>query len=83
MYSRLLARLATSLGTIQAKNELRWMQQAVQRNERPNISGLEEMVARRSRGEPLQYILGVLSIMSSSSVPVLSCLFKEPSHLAL
>ncbi|KAH6914384.1 S-adenosyl-L-methionine-dependent methyltransferase [Coprinopsis sp. MPI-PUGE-AT-0042] len=58
MHSRLLARLAASLGTVQAKNELRWMQQAIQRNERPDIPGLEEMVSRRSRGEPLQYILG-------------------------
>lgn len=45
------------LDTEDARNELRWMRQAL-----PRTSATEEavrdMVQRRSRGEPLQYILG-------------------------
>ncbi|EDR11878.1 uncharacterized protein LACBIDRAFT_313779 [Laccaria bicolor S238N-H82] len=56
MNSRLLARLAISLGRNQASQELRWMNHAISRGH-TNLS-LEDMVARRALGEPLQYILG-------------------------
>jgi methylase of polypeptide subunit release factors len=41
-------------------NELRWMQQAVPASLPPGQAAtvLEDMVVRRSEGEPLQYILG-------------------------
>ncbi|CDO70595.1 hypothetical protein BN946_scf184656.g10 [Trametes cinnabarina] len=64
--SSLLARLARSLGhgprAIQdARNELRWMKQALEsppKGIHPSATSLQEMVDRRVRHEPLQYILG-------------------------
>ncbi|VDB89230.1 unnamed protein product [Peniophora sp. CBMAI 1063] len=51
----LLARLIRAIGPESASNELRWMQQACARTDDKK---LEDMVARREGGEPLQYILG-------------------------
>ncbi|RDX40445.1 S-adenosyl-L-methionine-dependent methyltransferase [Lentinus brumalis] len=57
----LLSQLSRAIGRQSALSELRWMQQALS-NPPPGISpacrSLDEMVARRVRGEPLQYILG-------------------------
>lgn len=59
--SSLLAQLSRAIGHESAQNELRWMQQAF---ERPPAGiylaarTVEDMVSRRIRGEPLQYILG-------------------------
>ncbi|KAF8813809.1 S-adenosyl-L-methionine-dependent methyltransferase [Phlegmacium glaucopus] len=53
MLSRILS---SSLGSYQASLELRWMQQAL--NSGQISLTLEQMVSRRSLGEPLQYILG-------------------------
>ena len=52
----LLARLIRAVGPESASNELRWMQQACARTDDKR---LENMVARREGGEPLQYILGL------------------------
>lgn len=52
----MLSRLATALGASQAKRELRWMRAAV--DSAAVATDLDAMVARRVRGEPLQYILG-------------------------
>lgn len=58
MLSRLFTILSSSLGSSQASLEFRWMQQAVHTGQ---ISlTLEQMVSRRSLGEPLQYILGTI-----------------------
>lgn len=54
---RLLARLSAILGRHEAAQELRWMRDAA-KGELNTDNVLEQMVARRSRGEPLQYILG-------------------------
>ncbi|KAI0358403.1 S-adenosyl-L-methionine-dependent methyltransferase [Trametes cingulata] len=57
----LLAHLSRAIGRESAQNELRWMRQALDDPPdgiRPPVKTLEEMVARRVRGEPLQYILG-------------------------
>jgi len=54
MNGRLLALLSDALGPAQAASELRWMNRALD----SRIS-LQDMVARRLRGEPLQYILGI------------------------
>ncbi|KJA20712.1 hypothetical protein HYPSUDRAFT_772346 [Hypholoma sublateritium FD-334 SS-4] len=48
-------RLATALGASQAARELRWMRAAAAV---AGATDLDAMVARRVRGEPLQYILG-------------------------
>ncbi|KAJ7072148.1 S-adenosyl-L-methionine-dependent methyltransferase [Mycena amicta] len=48
-----LARLAATLGARQAALELKWMKKASK-----TALTLDEMVARRVAGEPLQYILG-------------------------
>jgi methylase of polypeptide subunit release factors len=57
MAQRLLATLARTLGSEQAALELKWMRQAVA--DRESSTSLDEMVRRRSLGEPLQYILGM------------------------
>jgi hypothetical protein len=49
----LLAALATFIGHQSAERELTWMRQAL-----PLSANIPSMVARRVRGEPLQYILG-------------------------
>ncbi|KAI0775686.1 S-adenosyl-L-methionine-dependent methyltransferase [Trametes elegans] len=57
----LLAQLSRAIGRECAQNELRWMRQALEHPPRripPTAHALDEMVARRIRGEPLQYILG-------------------------
>jgi methylase of polypeptide subunit release factors len=56
MTTRLLASLTRVLGVPQARQELKWMQQAASAS--ATLSSLDEMVRRRSLGEPLQYILG-------------------------
>ncbi|KAI8993050.1 S-adenosyl-L-methionine-dependent methyltransferase [Trametes punicea] len=59
--SGLLARLSRAIGRESAQHELRWMRQALQnppKGIRPTAKTVEEMVERRARGEPLQYILG-------------------------
>lgn len=62
---RLLARLSASLGKQTATQELRWMCEAVAKSSGADTGSdakagtdLEQMIARRLRGEPLQYILG-------------------------
>ncbi|KAI0645667.1 S-adenosyl-L-methionine-dependent methyltransferase [Trametes meyenii] len=57
----LLSQLSRVIGRESAQNELRWMRQALEnppRGIRPSAQTVEEMVARRVGGEPLQYILG-------------------------
>ncbi|KAI0630327.1 S-adenosyl-L-methionine-dependent methyltransferase [Trametes polyzona] len=57
----LLAQLSRAIGSQSAHNELRWMQHALKNPPggiRPTADTLEDMVARRISGEPLQYILG-------------------------
>ncbi|KAI0315957.1 S-adenosyl-L-methionine-dependent methyltransferase [Amylostereum chailletii] len=56
---RLLAVLANALGPSAARRELKWMRNAIA-NPPPGLAlpALSAMVARRARGEPLQYILG-------------------------
>ncbi|KAI0780084.1 S-adenosyl-L-methionine-dependent methyltransferase [Fomes fomentarius] len=58
--STLLAKLARVIGHESAQTELRWMSQALQHP--PGIplsaNSLQQMIARRVAGEPLQYILG-------------------------
>ncbi|OSD06844.1 S-adenosyl-L-methionine-dependent methyltransferase [Trametes coccinea BRFM310] len=64
--SHLLKRLARSLGRgtdalEDARRELRWMKQALHsppKGIKPDAKSLEEMVERRVRNEPIQYILG-------------------------
>ncbi|KAI0374069.1 S-adenosyl-L-methionine-dependent methyltransferase [Pilatotrama ljubarskyi] len=56
----LLAQLSRAIGRESAQNEFRWMQHALAHPPngiRPPVKTIEEMVARRVRGEPLQYIL--------------------------
>ncbi|TFY64091.1 hypothetical protein EVJ58_g2845 [Rhodofomes roseus] len=58
--ARLLALLKQSTGVQAARNELRWMQEALKQSP-ATISGstdIETMLHRRVAGEPLQYILG-------------------------
>lgn len=76
---RLLARLAAQLGTQQASNEWRWMNDALA--SAPSGLSLRDMVNRRCRGEPLQYILGI----SFRSISFFSSYLLAPqvlSHLA-
>ncbi|KAI0675280.1 S-adenosyl-L-methionine-dependent methyltransferase [Trametes maxima] len=57
----LLSQLSRVIGRESAQNELRWMRQALENPPRgihPPAKTIEEMVARRVGGEPLQYILG-------------------------
>lgn len=58
----LLGLLRRSLGAECASAELRWMRLALQESRLASSSNspitLDDMVARRVRGEPLQYILG-------------------------
>ncbi|KAI0328618.1 S-adenosyl-L-methionine-dependent methyltransferase [Cubamyces sp. BRFM 1775] len=57
----LLARLSRAIGRESAQHELRWMRQALQAPSNripPSAQTVEDMVERRIRGEPLQYILG-------------------------
>ncbi|KAF4621234.1 hypothetical protein D9613_000427 [Agrocybe pediades] len=56
MFTRLLLSLSSTLGRTQASRELKWMQQAI--DSRAVTASLDDMVSRRVRGEPLQYILG-------------------------
>jgi len=68
MASRLLASLTRTLGSQQVQLELKWMQQACAADS--TLPSLDDMVRRRSLGEPLQYILGTLThaaIVSLSS----------------
>jgi len=60
MHSRLLSSLVASLGSkCQAAREFKWMKQAIGSGHGLSLS---EMVQRRLTGEPLQYILGILSL---------------------
>ncbi|KAH9892552.1 S-adenosyl-L-methionine-dependent methyltransferase [Cubamyces lactineus] len=57
----LLARLSRAIGHESAQHELRWMRQALRSPPSripPSAQTVEDMVERRIRGEPLQYILG-------------------------
>ena len=57
----LIAQLSRAIGRESAETELRWMKQTLSDPPpgiRPSCRSLEEMVARRVAGEPLQYILG-------------------------
>ncbi|KAI0703385.1 S-adenosyl-L-methionine-dependent methyltransferase [Cerioporus squamosus] len=57
----LLSQLSRAIGRESALSELRWMQQTLTNTPpgiRPPCPSLEEMVARRVAGEPLQYVLG-------------------------
>ena len=62
---KLLVRLSASLGRQAAAQELRWMHDTITKagttgiNADAELSTLKAMVARRLRGEPLQYILGM------------------------
>ncbi|KAI1794105.1 S-adenosyl-L-methionine-dependent methyltransferase [Ganoderma leucocontextum] len=59
--SHLLFQLAHAIGRQSAQVEFRWMQQTLSSPPPgipPSAKNLEEMVARRVSGEPLQYILG-------------------------
>ncbi|TFY58139.1 hypothetical protein EVG20_g8272, partial [Dentipellis fragilis] len=59
--ARLLKTLAAAIGHESAHMELKWMQQAVASADSarsPAVPDLSTMVARRTTGEPLQYILG-------------------------
>lgn len=59
--SSLLNRLLPVVGDLQsARNELRWLGEDSQKrlSEAEQHAALERRVERRSRGEPLQYILG-------------------------
>ncbi|EGN99681.1 hypothetical protein SERLA73DRAFT_179817 [Serpula lacrymans var. lacrymans S7.3] len=56
--ARLLASLCTHLGREQAKQEFKWMKQALDKGLIYAPTDLSTMVQRRLRGEPLQYILG-------------------------
>lgn len=83
MLSRLFSMLSSSLGSSQASLEFRWMQQAV----RAGLT-LEQMVSRRSLGEPLQYILGIfffflLNVRNLTTVKVLNPLVRLISSLVL
>lgn len=62
MWSRLLTTLSASLGASQAATELRWMRQAIDAG--ASTVSIDDMVARRVRGEPLQYILGNILLSS-------------------
>ncbi|KAH9935336.1 S-adenosyl-L-methionine-dependent methyltransferase [Fomitopsis serialis] len=58
--ARIFALLKRSIGAQGARNELRWMQEALKKSH-ATLSGsadIESMLHRRVRGEPLQYILG-------------------------
>ena len=50
--------LAQRIGVTQAQNELRWMREASGNGQASSPASFERMLARRVRGEPLQYILG-------------------------
>ncbi|KAH9858753.1 S-adenosyl-L-methionine-dependent methyltransferase [Lenzites betulinus] len=61
MPSRLFTQLSRAIGRESAQNELRWMRRALEnpiRGIEPASRTIDDMVARRIRGEPLQYILG-------------------------
>ena len=58
-----------------AKNELRWMNQAVDHepsllDERSRDATIMDMVTRRSRCEPLQYILGLFALIVHARIRV-------------
>lgn len=55
--SQLSKKLASLLGRESASLELKWMRQSLKPSG-PNSSQLRQMLERRLRGEPLQYILG-------------------------
>ncbi len=57
MRKQALSQLSRALGAEQAKLELTWMLRSLDHSESVTNS-LSTMVARRVRGEPLQYILG-------------------------
>jgi methylase of polypeptide subunit release factors len=63
---RLLARLTAALGHApDARNELRWMKDALRAPRPPGAAhDLAAMVARRTAGEPLQYILGARALLA-------------------
>ena len=60
---RLSVRLASVLGRQSAAQELRWMREL-----KPSDAELSQMVERRLRGEPLQYILGPCFLILSLPV---------------
>lgn len=54
-----ILRLNRELDLNDAQNESRWMRQSLQSNDETELA---KLVERRSRGEPLQYILGKWSL---------------------
>lgn len=61
MCKALLATLAARIGRQQANNEFRWMKEATHLD-------LPTMLTRRIQGEPLQYILGMSSIIIKGAI---------------
>lgn len=57
-YAYLLSQLSSVLGRESARLEMRWMMQTLRGSTDVDRSDLSDMVARRTSGEPLQYILG-------------------------
>ncbi|TDL25899.1 S-adenosyl-L-methionine-dependent methyltransferase [Rickenella mellea] len=63
MYRNLLATLSASMSRSHASRELKWMRESLCTEFNgtltpESVKTLEDMVSRRARGEPLQYILG-------------------------
>ncbi|EIW82744.1 S-adenosyl-L-methionine-dependent methyltransferase [Coniophora puteana RWD-64-598 SS2] len=54
----LTERLASAIGCESARQEVRWMRDALQEQHEARDEELSRMLARRVAGEPLQYILG-------------------------
>ena len=74
--SHLLFQLARAIGRQPAHAEFRWMQQTLSHPPTgipPSGKNLEQMVARRVSGEPLQYILGEFQYESSSHLLATTC----------
>lgn len=62
--SGLLEKLSRALGPECARQELRWMRESLDDRDKPCIDreqheAMADMVDRRLKGEPLQYILGM------------------------
>jgi hypothetical protein len=61
-FEQLISTLASHIGRDNARQELKWMIQAIHSANRTRSTpfpGLLAMLSRRVRGEPIQYILGM------------------------